>query len=250
MKLYNELAEYYFSIENNHRDIDNDISLIRSLLHGEKNPSLLDLGCGTGEHLSRLSRYGIKCTGLDRSEEMLKHAMLRFPHKIDFIKCNITDFDYYNEFDIVISLFGSMDYLIEDSEVDRTLWNVWRALKPEGLALFEIWNSLPIEMIKNKKIDHVSTTLSEGVLIERERGFKRLNNYEKTIVQVDYSYKVTDPNESKIIEDRHIMRAFTKNEMTAYLSENGFIIQNIFANALKEPYQDYSNKMLILAKKA
>ncbi len=58
MKLYDELAEYYYAIENNHRNIRDDISLILSVMKDHHNPSLLDLGCGTGEHISELSRRG------------------------------------------------------------------------------------------------------------------------------------------------------------------------------------------------
>ena len=38
MKLYHELAEYYFAIENEHRDITNEIEFIRSLLHSKTAP--------------------------------------------------------------------------------------------------------------------------------------------------------------------------------------------------------------------
>ncbi|HON15751.1 MAG TPA: hypothetical protein PLA51_04660 [Spirochaetota bacterium] len=51
MKLYKELAEYYFAIESNHRNIVFDIQFINSYLSKYQNPSVLDIGCGTGEHL-------------------------------------------------------------------------------------------------------------------------------------------------------------------------------------------------------
>ncbi|MCP4130331.1 MAG: class I SAM-dependent methyltransferase [bacterium] len=246
MKLYHELAEYYYSIENKHRDIHDDLSLIRSLLHNTKEPALLDLGCGTGEHLNQLSKYGIKCTGIDNSEDMLRIARLRFPGKIQFLKNDVTDFDFYDEFDIIISLFGSLNYLVENEDLDKAFWNAWRALKPGGLGLFEIWNTSPIAMIKQKEVSHVSTTKYNDTLIDRERGFRIVDNPSKTIVEVSYKYTVIDNLGSQTLHDRHLMRTFTKDEILVFLKNNGFTVRQVFANAVKEPYKDTSNKMLIL----
>ena len=105
MKLYKELSEYYFAIESEHRNVADDINLVRSYLGNYLNPSILDLGCGTGEHLNILSKDCSACTGIDSSIEMLNIAKQRFPGKIHFIRKNFRNFDFYNEFDVVISLW-------------------------------------------------------------------------------------------------------------------------------------------------
>ncbi len=171
MLLYKKLAPYYYAIEENHRDIENDIILIRSFIHGISDPAILDLGCGTGEHLNQLHRYGIQCVGIDSSKEMLEVARQRSSPKIHFVQSDLTSFDYYNDFNIVISLFGSLDYLVEDEDVDRTFWNIWRALRDGGIAILEIWNAVPIRQIGKKDITHVSSTTVNGQVIDRERGF-------------------------------------------------------------------------------
>ncbi len=245
MILYNKLAEYYFAIENAHRDIENDISLVRSYLHGLKSPSLLDLGCGTGEHLVHLSRYGIRCVGLDISEDMIAIARERSPARIEYIKKGITEFDYYDDFDMIISLFGSLNYLLEDSEMDSVMWNTWRALKPGGRGLFEIWNSYPIEEINSKDMDHISTTSYGEMTIKRERGFKKMDIPGKTVVEVNYRYEISSGRDTEYLEDRHIMRAFTKEEISRFMEDNGLSIISIFSNSLKEPFKKYSNKMMI-----
>lgn len=246
MKLYQELAEYYFSIEKENRRINDDIKLIGSLIKNIKKPSLLDLGCGTGEHLAALSKLGISCTGIDASESMIRIAKLRFPNSINFIKDNIKSFSYNQKFDIIISLFGSLDYMVENSDINSALKNTGKALKPDGIGLFEVWNAIPVIKIKEKALDSVSKTNYKGKIIERQRGFKLLNYRSRTVVEVNYTYNISGRT---ILKDKHIMRAFTKEEIFNYLSKNNFELVSCYSNSLKQPYEDTSNRMIIHFKK-
>ncbi len=249
MKLYSELAEYYFSIESNHREIQNDIILIRSYLNGLELPSVLDLGCGTGEHLNALKKFGVRGVGIDSSPEMLEVAQKRYPSGIEFINKSFSSFDYYNEFDAILCLFGSMVYLLNDKDVDNFFWNTWRALKPGGIGIFELWHSTPVKKIKSRPITHVSRTNYGDVIIERERGFNLIEESKRTIVKVDYIYKVLSPGYSNTYSDTHIMRSFTLEEISAFIKSNGFEIKSVFANSLKEKFNENSNKMLIIFQK-
>ena len=84
--------------------------------------------------------------------------------------------------------------------------------------------------------------MGKGLKIERERGFKLLNNINKTIVEVNYNYIISD---AEIIKDRHIMRAFSEKEITEFIVNNGFSICSIYSNTLKEPYSPTSNSIVI-----
>jgi SAM-dependent methyltransferase len=246
MKLYQELAEYYFSIENKHRDIKDDVSFISGLLKGVPSPALLDIGCGTGEHLKMLNRLGMRCTGVDVSGDMLRIARLRCPgNEIRFHRSGMEDIDYYNEFDMVISLFGTFNYLLEDENVEKVLWNAWRALKADGKAIFEIWNSVPVEKIRKKELNHVSTTKYEETIIDRERGFQLVSHPHKSIVEVNYNYVLQNSRGKKAVRDRHVMRTYTRNEIAGFIQNNGFRIVATYSSFLREPYQDLSNRIIL-----
>lgn len=250
MKLYDDLAPYYFAIENNHRSISHDLRLLGDLASGRRRPALLDLGCGTGEHLAELARRGFQCTGIDESPAMLRVARERFPVGIEFIQKGLEDFDYYNDFDLVISLFGSFDYLVENEAVEKTLWNTYRAMKPDGLGCFEIWNAVPILKIREKKIGHVSTTTVGGTVIERQRGFRILSEQGRTVVEVEYLYTITDGAGSKTLRDRHVMRAFRRDEITRFFTDSGFTVRSVHATTEGAPYSDLSNRMVFVFSKA
>jgi SAM-dependent methyltransferase len=245
MKLYNELAEYYYAIENENRNIDDDIRMIKTVLKDMNYPSLLDIGCGTGEHINKLSKLNIDCTGIDSSSSMLKIAGIRFPNSGVFLRKDMRNFDFTEEFNIVISLFGSFDYMTEDSDINAALKNTWKSLKPGGIGLFEIWNAIPIKEIKKKPLTLVSSIKYNDNIIKRERGFILADDNGRNIVRVDYNYILPD----KIIKDRHIMRAFTKTEIEYHLEKNEFDVVAFYSNSLMEAYNDMSNKIIVHFKK-
>ncbi|HNU91702.1 MAG TPA: class I SAM-dependent methyltransferase [Spirochaetota bacterium] len=245
MKLYRQLAEYYFAIESNHRNIEDDVGLILSLLSGRRGPKLIDLGCGTGEHLALLSEHGVRCTGIDSSADMLRIARLRFPSGIEFDRKDMRKFDYFESFDMAVSLFGSFNYMIDDGDVDRVFWNTWRALVPGGAGLFEIWNAVPVRRIEKKDLDLVSRTSIGGAIIERHRGFAIHGSRERTVVDVNYSYNISRGASVETLRDRHAMRAFSIDEISAFITGNGFEIRGLYSNSRGEPYRETSNKILI-----
>lgn len=248
MILYSDLADYYFQIESNHRNIDNDIALIKNLLKEVRKPVLLDLGCGTAEHLYNLSRVGYQCTGLDISKEMLDIAKQKYGN-LNLLNQSMTDFDYFEEFDMITCLFGSFDYMLSARDVDNVLWNTWRALKRQGLGIFEIWNAEPIKLIKEKPLGYVSTTNCSNATIVRERGFKISDIAAKIIVDVNYKYTITTNKGVEVKEDYHRMRAFTQDEIEEALKRNGFSIRGFYSNTLLEPLKTISNKMLVIFEK-
>lgn len=248
MKLYKDLAEYYFYIENKTRNIQNDISLLKPFLPKMIASTILDLGCGTGEHIAELNKIGNKCIGLDNSNEMIEVAKKRCTSDIRFIVSDMTEFDLYEEIDLVYSFFGSFDYLISDEQIEKALWNTWRSLKPESYFVLEVWNALPLIEIKEKPLSEVSTTYFNGRKIIRDRGYL-LKSVDPTIVNVRYNYKLSHAGSSEYIEDFHTMRAFKENEITKLLDKNGFVVKNIYANNQKEKIHPTSNKLLIVSQK-
>ncbi len=246
MKLYHDLARYYFAIEKNHRDISQDVSFILDLPGCRPGASLLDLGCGTGEHLDRFSRAGLRCTGIDDSEEMLAIARSRFPDAADYHLLDMAEIDYEDDFDLVISLFGSFNYLIHDADVASMLSRIGRALKRGGRGILEIWNAPPILKIREKEIGPVSTTRFDGSTIGRERGFAMRGDTDKTVVEVHYRYRIEGAEGMKTLRDRHLMRAFTPDEITRFIEASGLSLSKVYANFLSEPYDENSNRMVVV----
>lgn len=246
MKLYSDLAEYYFFIENKHRNISNDISLIKQLVPRNSRPALLDLGCGTGEHLDLLNKEGFRCTGIDSSGEMVRVARARNGVGISYTVSDMLTIDYYQAFDIAICLFGSFDYILANSDIDTVFYNTYRALKPGGIAVFEVWNAYPLHRIEQKELSHVSTTYYKENKIERERGFALVEKRPRTIVDVFYRYAIYTGGKVRHIDDKHTMRAYYQKEIERIVRDCGFRILDRFASSMKEKFHKHSNKMIVV----
>lgn len=73
-----------------------------------RNPNILELGAGTGKDSEWLiKRYGGKATLIDNCRYVISKANKRFHKKkvrINYIKSNIEDINYKNQFDLVFSI--------------------------------------------------------------------------------------------------------------------------------------------------
>lgn len=102
---------------------------------------VLDLGCGAAPVLSELRRLGVSCTGLDLTQDMLKHARQRLRamnlddgdlHQGD---CRSTPFADAS-FDVVVCL-GVVSYVEDYGQV---LAEIQRLLRPGGHAIISFRN--------------------------------------------------------------------------------------------------------------
>lgn len=244
LALYKDLAEFYFEIESVNRNFQNEIKFLLNIFPMDKTHKTVDLGCGTGEHVNELSKLGYDVIGLDISQQMLRIARKRFP-KCRFILDDIPNLAVTGGFDAMYSLFGTMDYLLEDLMFRRALKGIYSRLRIKGKIIFDLWNSEPLRKIKSKPLSNVSSTIYNGKVLHRNRGFKLVESGSRTIVKVDYFYQIDD----KEIDDCHYMRAFSLAEIEGLLKGAGFLIKGVFKNFKNEPFDITSNRIIIFAEK-
>lgn len=98
---------------------------------------ILDLGCGPGLYAKRLSDAGFDVTGIDFSKRSINYAKEN-DRKSKYIYQNYLELDYSEAFDAVILIY--CDYAALTMEERKTLLaKVYRALKPGGLFIFDVF---------------------------------------------------------------------------------------------------------------
>ncbi|MGA8542485.1 MAG: class I SAM-dependent methyltransferase [Thermoplasmata archaeon] len=113
---------------------------IRAIVRSDGPPrakTLLDVACGTGEHLTYLSRW-YACTGLDVNERMLRIARRKLP-EVRFVRGRMQRFELGRQFDVVTCLFSAIGYVRSERELRQTFRNLAAHLRPGGVAIVEPW---------------------------------------------------------------------------------------------------------------
>jgi SAM-dependent methyltransferase len=144
------MAPYYDTIYHNIVDYKQDCTFLERILKIHRGTgkiqSILDAGCGTGNHAFILAKKGYHVTGLDLSSSMIKIAKskrrgLKNPQFFEMDMRHIRLPRAKKLFDAVVSMFGGFGYLLRDSDVGSFFSSVKRNISRDGLLYFEFWQS-------------------------------------------------------------------------------------------------------------
>lgn len=106
-------------------------------LESERN-LVLDLGCGTGVLTRLMYDKGYDMIGIDLSQEMLDEAMeANADRQIMYICQDMCEIDLYSTVGTIISTCDSINYLLEDAEVEQCFDKVDNYLYPGGIFVFD-----------------------------------------------------------------------------------------------------------------
>jgi SAM-dependent methyltransferase len=178
--------------------------------------SLLDLGCGTGNH-TKLLKDEFAVTGVDLSEGMLGEARKKNAD-VSFHQGDARTFNLEQQFDVVIMMSAVLGYQLTNEAVIETLKNANRHTKPGGLFIFDVWNGPGVLLQKPtpklKEIKHGDCEIMRSVKPFLDTGRSTCTCHYKWWVPVD----------GKIItkEESHTVRYFFQNEMKLFLELAGF----------------------------
>lgn len=98
---------------------------------------ILDLCCGTGQLARILSDKGYRVLGIDGSEGMLGYARSNATD-VEFEAGDARSFKVAEPVDAVTCLFGSLNHMMEESDLQAVFGAVAGALRPGGLFAFDL----------------------------------------------------------------------------------------------------------------
>jgi SAM-dependent methyltransferase len=138
---YSRMAEYYdtiYAFKNYSDEVKVLLELIKpNLKPGRK--ALLDVACGTGQHLKYLKQHFV-CEGLDISPELLEIAAHKLPD-VKFHLADMIDFDLGKKFDLITCFFGSIGHVKTLENLTKTVQSIKRHLREGGLLIIEPWHT-------------------------------------------------------------------------------------------------------------
>jgi SAM-dependent methyltransferase len=231
---YGRFARYYDAVYEGMLDYRADCDylerLFRRALH-RRPRSVLDLGCGTGNHAVELARRGHDVLGLDRSNAQLAVARqkvcgTRFP--VTFVQGDMARFRLRRQFDAAICMFGGFGYLLTDRDVRSHFGCVRDHLAPDGTYVFEFWQASAV-------------IPGHRSWLARDRPYRLLRLDESTYdsakhrLTFDFHFYVF---RGKAVVDRfsesHALRVHTIREIRKLLSESGFSLAAAYGGTATE----------------
>lgn len=222
--IFGDYAKYYdlFYEKKNYRKECRYLEAVLKKYSKGKPVTILDMGCGTGNHAIPLAQRGYHVTGLDASRAMLSFAKTKTQKaglKIDYHQGRFQKFSIPKKFDVVIAMFSVVDYLLTDHDLQATLQNVKNHLKQNSLFVFDFWNQSAVEKYFTPQKSQSFKSGSRRVI---RASTTRLIPGRR---HCEVHYKCRVEEKGKIvsrIDEKHVVRYFAVEEMRQFLTRAGF----------------------------
>lgn len=139
--MYNRSAKYYDAIYS-WKDYKGESKKLQALIRRYKTTPgnrLLDVACGTGNHISYL-KHTYRVEGLDLDVEMLKQAKRKHPD-VRFYRKDMSNFHLGKQYDVITCLFSAIGHVKTKTKLRETIARIAEHLKAGGVAFVEPWFS-------------------------------------------------------------------------------------------------------------
>ena len=190
----------------------------QGILDSERN-LVLDLGCGTGTLTELLYQKGYDMIGVDLSQEMLNIALEKKEEsgsEILYLCQDMRELDLFSTVGTVISVCDSVNYLLENDEVEETFGLVNNYLYPGGIFLFDFNTVYKYEQVIG------DTTIAEN---RDDCSFIWENYYheEDRVNEYDLTIFVKEKKEElfRRFTETHFQRGYTLEEMKDFVERAG-----------------------------
>jgi ubiquinone/menaquinone biosynthesis C-methylase UbiE len=187
-------------------------ALIKRYQESEGN-SLLDLACGTGNHIGCLQDV-FELEGLDNSREMVDIARQKFPN-FRFHLADMVDFEIDHRFDVITCLFSAIGYTATVPQLTKALNTIYRHIKPGGVTIIEPWFA---PGVLENGTPHAVFVDEPELKIAR----MNVNRMEENISYLDFHYLVATPRGVEVFCETHLLGLFTDEEYQQAFRTAGF----------------------------
>lgn len=252
MTVYDRFAEIYAKGE--YPNLSQAVAeILPSLMNRYEIPAegtrkLLDVACGEGSFAVEMAKKGWKVTGVDQSEEMLRlahHRANQIKQDINFQQQDMRFIDYSNEFDMVTCWFDSLNYMITRNDLQSTLNNIARALKPDGWFLFDMNTTYALAVKWQKNRCYVQQETPELLELHRTS-----YDFEKQLACMKITWFVKVGEVWEKYEEKHTERAFPLNVIEDCLEYAGLhVVDKLGSLDPIAPVSPYSGRAWFLTQK-
>jgi SAM-dependent methyltransferase len=199
-RLFRELAHRYDAHTPPHHYQD-DHAFVLELARGldVREPSLLDVGCGTGVFLEKARAAGMRVSGIDASPAMIDVCAARLGAGIARTM-RMEDLGAPATYDVVTALSWTLNYVESDAALDAVVERLVRSLRPRGLIVLQVAHAENASGEVFVDTEPVDDAPDEAVTL-----IYRFEKVDGTTLAADYVYARTGTSE--FVTEKHLLHA-------------------------------------------
>lgn len=205
----------YYDLLNSAKNYHEECEVLHGIVikHGfQDGATLLDVGCGTGEHLKYLRTF-YECEGVDLNDEFTRIAAEKLTMRIH--QGNMLSVTLPRKFDVVICMFAAIAYVKTLENLRLAIANMVSNSNERALLIIEPWYS-PDAFTTG----HVSVLTVEDTTTK----LARMQHWEKTdLISISNTHMLVADNISGVtyLSERHELGLFTHYEYLSAISAAG-----------------------------
>ncbi|MBN1479839.1 class I SAM-dependent methyltransferase [candidate division KSB1 bacterium] len=203
---------------------------------------VVDISCGTGTFCLLLHIYGYHVTGMDSSLPMLKQAVRKWStNPASFICADLSHLPLSERADVVVSLYDSMNYLLESSSWHASLLEISAQLQENGLFIFDV------STIYNSSKDfsqYVNKESFSGARYVRKSTFDKKNHIQTNHFEIRLAQ-----NPGMTLCETHRQRIWPLEDIQAFIQDSPFDLLAGYKNFSFDPLTEKCERVHFVLKK-
>lgn len=197
-------------------------------LRGRSPKSVLDVACGTGTITELLFSRGYRpVVGFDIAPGMVQIAQTKAKAKnleIDYHVSDVAELDLGGQtFDWLVSVFDSLNYILDPERLQEGFRRLYAHAAPGAVLTFDLNSvyALRQNLFTQKEIN--------GPI---EHDWRARWSEAEQLCTVEMDFWVTDSHtkERRYFHERHLQRAYTLDQLKAWLAAAGWTNTEVFGN--------------------
>lgn len=223
----------------------------REALAAERNV-VVDLGCGTGTLTELLADEGYDMIGIDNSQEMLSIAIAKKEESgrdILYLNQDMRELELYGTVGAVISICDSLNYLLEEEEIEKTFRLVNNYLYPGGIFIFDFNTVYKYESVIGDATIAENREECSFIWENYYDSEEQINEYDLTVfVRACGENQEPEKDMFRRFTEIHLQRGYTLEQMTRLIGEAGMeFVMAVDADTHGEIRED-SERIYVIAR--
>lgn len=201
--------------------IDQQVDFIHDrILNGEAS-AILDLGCGPGFYLHRLSQMAHHCVGIDFGPASIEFAAANSPNesRCEFILGDIREAELAGPYNLIMILFGELN-AFSPSEADGILRNAQSSLTSNGRLIIELQTAYAVKDLGEGEASE--RTLESGLFSDEPHCCRTECHWSAEQAVSVQTFSITDVNSGQHRLYRSTTKAWSDDEFVELLTTAGF----------------------------